>query len=188
MKKMIVSLVTLLVSANLMAFNAVNPEMIVSLKAMAETTGLNWNVGDYANYNMAGGFIQGTNEMSIREKVSEGFWLEQNMDLGFLGKNKIEILIDPDTGEIRKLIVNGKEEAIPDNGGMEIISAEESKVTVPAGTFEAIHLKVKDTKSGDVSQMWINPDLIPINGSAKSISPSQFGDITLELTAHGRGN
>lgn len=188
MKKLIYSLVALLVSANLMAFQAISPETAMSFKAMAETTGLNWNVGDYANYNMNGGFIQGTNNMRVREKVSEGFWLEQNMDLGFLGQNKIEVLIDPNTGEIKKLIVNGKEEQIPENGGMEIISAEESKVTVPAGTFEAIHLKVKDTDSGDVSQMWINPDMIPINGSAKSISPSQFGEITLELTAHGRGN
>lgn len=187
MRKLIYGLVALLASANLFAFGGMHSNFQMAVQAMAETTGLNWNVGDYANYKMGGGFLQGTNNMLVREKVSDGFWLEQNMDLGFMGKNKIEILIDPDTGEIKKLLVNGEKQDIPDNSGMEIISAEESSVTVPAGTFDAIHLKIKD-KEDKVSQMWINPELIPVNGSAKSISPSQFGDITLELTEYGRGN
>lgn len=187
MKLFFATLASLLMSFNVMALDLSSPQASMTLKAMAETTGLNWTPGDYANYKMGGGFIQGTNNTSVREKVAEGFWLVQDMDLGFLGKNMIEALIDPNTGEIKKLIVNGKDQDIPENGGMEIISAEESKVTVPAGTFEAIHLKIKNDK-GEISQVWINPDMIPINGSAKSISPSQFGDITMELTAYGRGN
>lgn len=187
MKFMIATFVSLFVSFPAWSLNFVDAQWQSAIQIQAATTGLNWKVGDYAHYNFSMGFIQGTNQMSVREVGANGIWLVQNMDLGFMGKQLVEALIDPNTGEIKELKVNGQKQDIPDNK-VEIISAEESSVSVPAGTFDAIYVKIKNLDDGKISQVWINPEIIPINGSAKSISPAQFGDAIMELTAYGRGN
>lgn len=187
MKALILTVTTLMMSLSAWSFQDVS-SFQTNLQVMAKTTGLNWKAGDYANYNMNMGFIKGTNNTSVREVTKNGIWMIQDMDLGFMGKQKMEALIDQNTGEIKELIVNGEKQDVPEPGNMEIISAEESSVTVPAGTFEAIYVKIKNNDDGNISQIWINPELIPLNGSAKSISPSQFGDVTMELTAYGHGN
>lgn len=145
--------------------------------------GLNWAIGDNCHYNMNMGFIQGTMEVVVREKTDEGYWLDQNLDLGFMGKQKISVLIDPNTGAVKKLIVNGKEEQPPEQGDIEVIEVKEDKVTVPAGTFDAVYFRAKDKKEGSEMQQWANPKLIPVMGLIKSISPSQMGEVTTELTS-----
>ena len=187
MRTLLIGITTMLMSLQVWSFNMITPDFQASVKAMAQTTGLDWKVGDFANYNFSMGFIQGTNNMSIREVGPNGIWLIQDMDLGFMGKQLVEALIDPNTGEIKELKVNGQAQDIPENNS-EIVSAEESSVTVPAGTFDAIYIKLKNNDDGKISQIWINPEMIPLNGSAKSISPAQFGDAIMELTQYGRAN
>ncbi len=80
------------------------------IQEQVQSRGLNWKVGDTNNYNLKMGFISGTMVMKVREQVSEGFWLDQDMDLGFLGKQKIEVLIDANDGRTIRLIVNGEEQ------------------------------------------------------------------------------
>ncbi len=148
----------------------------------AHTTGLNWSVGDSCTYDMTmAAFIKGTMEMKIREKTDEGYWLDQNMDLGFMGKQQASALIDPNTGAVKKLIVNGKEEAVPEQGDVEVIEVKEDKVTVPAGTFDAVYFKAKDKKNNQEIQQWANPKAVPVMGLIKMIAPAQFGDVVQEL-------
>jgi hypothetical protein len=142
---------------------------------------IDWKQGESNTYNLDMGFIKGSMVQTVREVGADGIWMDQNMDLGFAGKQTASQLIDPATGEIKKFIVNGKEEKIPEQGEQEIVEVSESKVTVPAGTFECIFAKIKDKKSGDISQAWINPEKISIGGMIKIIQPSQFGQITISL-------
>jgi hypothetical protein len=152
--------------------------------SQAHTNGLSWTIGDSCHYNMTmGSFIKGTMEILVREKTDEGYWLDQNLDLGFMGKQKISMLIDPNTGAVKKVIVNGKEEQPPEQGDIEVIEVKEDKVTVPAGTFDAVYFRAKDKKQDQEIQQWANPKLIPVMGLIKSISPSQIGEVVNELTS-----
>lgn len=147
-----------------------------------EASGLNWKVGDTSNYKLDMGFIQGTMVMSVKSIGADGIWMNQDADLGFAGKQKIEILIDPNTGEIKKMLVNGKDQAVPKQD-VEIIEVKEDRITVPAGTFDCIHARIKDKEKNEEINQWINPQVIPMSGMLKSVAPSQFGTVTISLTS-----
>lgn len=148
----------------------------------AHTMGLNWKVGDTNNYALDMGFIQGKMIMSVKSIGAEGIWMKQDMDLGFAGKQNAEMLLDSNTGEIKKMIVGGKEQAVPKND-VEMIEVTEDRITVPAGTFDCIHARIKDKEKNEEINSWINPQEIPLSGMLKTIQPSQFGDVTISLTS-----
>lgn len=147
------------------------------------TEGLNWVVGQENNYKLnMGGFLQGTMKMSVREIGADGAWLVQDVDL-MIQKQKIEVLIDLSNGQIKKMIVNGKEQE-PPKADYEVVETKEDHITVPAGAFDVIYIKIKDRANKDaISEQWVNPRDIPISGMAKSLADSQFGKVTIELTS-----
>lgn len=158
-------------------------QMQQNIMAQAKPMGLeDWIVGDEANYSLNMGFLPGTMQMLVREKVEEGFWVDQNIDLGFLGAQKAEMLIDLHTGQILKLIVNGEEQEIPKNDS-EVVEVKEDKITVEAGTFDCLWVKLHDKTKDENSEAWINPAEVPVVGMIKQKSPSQFGETVVELTS-----
>ncbi len=189
MFKMLVATLIASVSIQVSAMPNFLEEMVVSFQkstlSNAETQGLNLVVGDTNEYDLDMGIIKGTMKMSVREEVAEGFWIDQDMDLK-IQKVKVEILMDPNTGAILKLIVNGKEEQVPDSN-IEIVEQKEAEVTVPAGTYRSIYLKIRDLDKNENSEVWINPQEIPINGMIKSIQPGQFGKVKINLKSSRRG-
>lgn len=166
------------------AINQTNTQDIAInvFEASGLTFDLNWKVGDSANYSLSGGVIQGTMTTLFREKTEEGFWVQQDMDLGFLGKQKVEILYNRSTGEVLKLIVNGKEETPPKGDDLEIIESKETSVTVPKGTFDCIYAKLRNKSDNSETEVWINPNLIPLGGLIKTVSQTQMGPLNVELT------
>lgn len=145
--------------------------------------GLDWKVGQENNYKLSmGGFINGTMKMYVREISSEGIWMVQDIDLQ-IQKQKVEVLIDPANGQIKKMIVNGKEQA-PPKADFELIDQKEDRITVPAGTFDVIYLKIKDrANNNQVSEQWVNPRDIPLSGMAQSKAQSQLGPVNIQLTS-----
>ncbi len=148
----------------------------------ASIQALDWKVGEAADYQIRMGFIPGSMTMLVREEVFEGFWLEQNMDLGFLGKNKVELLIDKRDGSVLQMIVNGEKQEVPEQGNMEIEDMKEDRITVPAGTYDCIYLRIRDLDKNETSEMWINPSEVPIAGLVKQVAPGPIGNVTVELT------
>lgn len=148
------------------------------------TMGLNWRVNDTANYNMKMGFIQGKMVMKVASIGPEGIWMHQDVDLGFLGQQQAQILLDQNTGAIKKMIVNGQEQQVPEQD-LEIISTEQVQVTVPAGTFDAIYVLARS--NNEELKMWVNPNAVPLSGMIKQVSPSQLGEVVVELTSFSRG-
>lgn len=177
----------LVVSASAQASNSIGmflfQKQIVQIQGVIKAQGLNWHVGDTNSYKLnMGGFINGTMKMSIREIGADGIWMVQDVDM-MIQKSKIEVLLDPNTGEVKKMLVDGKEQAPPKND-TEIVDQKEATVTVPAGTFKAIYLKMKDKSQNDaISEMWVNPRDLPLTGLAKSLADSQLGKVTIELTS-----
>ncbi len=167
-------------------FDVIRETQSSAIMSQARTQGLDWKVGDQNNYNLdMGGFIKGSMSMKCREITSEGLWVDQDMDLGFAGKQQASMLLDPNTGEVKKMLVNGKEQQVPKQN-IEIISVTEDKITVPAGTFECIHAVIKDKDKNEETNAWINPEQIPLSGMLKTIQPSQFGEVNVELKSFNK--
>ena len=147
--------------------------------------GLNWTVGDTADYNLSMGFLKGTMKMSVHQEIDKGFWVHQ--DISLMGQQqKAEILFDKNTGELLELRVNGEKQELPDPGNQEIVETKGTTVTVPAGTFDCLYAKIRDIDKNEESEAWINPDLIPIMGMLKQLAPGQFGQVVIELTAFNK--
>jgi hypothetical protein len=143
---------------------------------------LTWQVGDSANYNINMGFISGTMVMKVSSVTADGIWMDQDMDLGMMGQQKVQTLIDKNTGAIKKMIVNGQEQQPPAQD-IEVVSTNQEKVTVPAGTFDSMHVVARDkNQSGDIN-VWMNPLIVPMSGMLKQVAPGQLGEVTVECTA-----
>ena len=190
MFKSLIIATAMVVSVSAQAYNTVSEVIFASqLPAIQDsivTQGLDWKVGQENNYKLnMGGFLNGTMKMWVREVGADGIWMVQDVDLS-IQKQKIEVLIDPANGQIKKMLVNGQEQQ-PPKQDIEIIDQREDKITVPAGTFEVIYLKIKDNaQNGAVSEAWINPRDIPLSGMAKTIQNSQMGKVTIQLTSFKR--
>jgi hypothetical protein len=161
--------------------------LFASQKAVMQdvvTQGLPWNVGDENNYKITMGFLPGTMKMFVREINADRTeaWLVQDVNL-LIQKQKIEALIDMNTGETKRMLVDGQEQQIPASN-YEIIEQMEAEVTVPAGKFRAMYIKIQDNgNNGQITEQWVNGRDIPVNGMAKSMSDSLLGKVTMELTS-----
>lgn len=154
----------------------------VAPKAVSPLAVLNWKVNDSADYTMKGGMLNGTIHMFVREETSQGFWMQQDVDLGFMGKQKVEVHYDKNNGQPLEVLINGEKQQLPSQDDMEVVESRRESVTVPKGTFDSIYLKLRDKKKNQDSQLWVNPSQVPLAGMLKTISPTQMGDVTLELT------
>lgn len=143
---------------------------------------LNWKVGEQADYSIDMGFFSGTLVMKVDSETSQGFWMSQNINLGPMGRQRAEMLLDKVTGEILEYKVDGRRQDPPEAGNMEMVENREDRVTVPAGTFKCMYVKMRDTSNNQEMQAWINPGAVPIVGMLKQVSPSQLGEVTVELT------
>lgn len=141
---------------------------------------INWKVGDSSDSNINATFGNiGTMHKEVTKEEGKGVWLLE--DVTAMGKkDKTEVLIDRDSGKTLKMIHNGKEETVPDDK-VQIISQDYTQVTVPAGTFKVMHVVAK-AKDVDHLELWVNNVDIVIDGAAKTVMSTQFGDMTIELT------
>lgn len=154
-----------------------------AIMSQVEAQGLNFKKGESATYSLDMSIIKGSMVMSVFDIVADGVWIHQDVDMSFAGKQKMEILLDPNTGETKKLIVNGKEEKLPEAGEIELIDSREETIKVPAGTFTCFYIKALTKKDNKEMQQWVNLKDVPVFGMVKSIMQSQFGPVTMELSS-----
>lgn len=145
---------------------------------------LNWKVGDYTNYDVTSSFGNlGTMEKSATAVEGNGVWVKS--ELNAIGQKQLtEMLVDQSDGKILKYRENGQEKPVPTGGNLEVISEEGDTVTVPAGTFETIHIKAK--QDGKDFQVWVNPSQVPLDGTIQAIIDTGMFPVTLKLTKYGR--
>jgi hypothetical protein len=175
-----------------LSFSAARADVMVDFAqlqnaAMAQAqvmAGLKWKVGDQADYTITvGSLVNGTSHEFVRSNdTANGLWVEQDMDLGMVGKQKIEEQFDPATGQIKQILANGQAQTIPSPSDYDIISMKQDTVTVAAGTFQCVHATIKSKKDGTTQDAWINPQLIPIEGMIKATGDTQLGAMVQELT------
>ncbi|MCM2353616.1 MAG: hypothetical protein NDI63_08365, partial [Pseudobdellovibrio sp.] len=106
MFKSLIIAATLAVSAVAQA-NSIGEVLFANQKAVMQDVvaqGLPWQVGDENNYKITMGFLPGTMKMFVREINADRTeaWLVQDVNL-LIQKQKIEALIDMNTGETKKM-------------------------------------------------------------------------------------
>ena len=145
---------------------------------------INWKVGEYTDSNIGlMGMPAGTMKKIVDREEGNTIWMNQLTDGSLIGKHKIEVQMDRADGKILQLIQDGQKQEIP-NDKLEIISQDSTTVTVPAGTFEVIHIVAKSEKIKKL-EAWANPRDISLDGMAKTYVESGMFPMTLELTGHG---
>jgi len=147
---------------------------------------INWKVGDGANYNVTvSSFpIQGSMVKSVTKDNGDGtFWFNETIDLT-IQKQVVDIEMSRADAKILKYQVNGQDQAIPDDK-ITVVSQDYGSVTVPAGTFKAVHIVAKTTSQGNDVQLeeWANPKDTCMDGSIKIIESTQGNTITMEMTS-----
>lgn len=141
-----------------------------------------WVVGDTANYKVTQGLLKGKVTQQVTSKTDEEAWLKQ--ELKVMGRlEKAETLVGKN-GEIKRVIVNGREQRVPNPDEVEVIKTEETEVSVPAGTFKAIYTEILQKRNNKISKAWLNPQAVPTGGLIKGIQPHSNGDIVLELVSY----
>lgn len=148
---------------------------------------LNWKVGDFHKFKVKFLFGGGDGAKTVpsEDAAQNAVWLKNEMTL--MGqKQTTETLLSRTDGKVLKLLVNGKEED-PNKGGdatVEILEQYEENVTVPAGTFKSMYVKLKTTAEGKETEIevWINPTAVGLDGQLKLVAKTQFGPLTLEVT------
>ncbi|OFZ02147.1 MAG: hypothetical protein A2070_04820 [Bdellovibrionales bacterium GWC1_52_8] len=146
---------------------------------------INWKVGDTASYDVKISSFgkMGTNVKTVTKDEGTSIWLTQDLNLS--GQKQLaEAQISKADGKILKLIVNGKEQEIP-NDPLEIISQDYADVTVPAGTFQCIHVIAKSKQISKL-EVWMNPRDTVMDGMIKQIAQTQLFPLTMELTSFKR--
>jgi hypothetical protein len=159
----------------------------VNLAANQALNMINWKIGDFHKFNVKFLFGGGAGLKSVpsEDLAQNAVWLKNEMTL--MGQKQVtETLLSRTDAKVLKLIVNGKEED-PNAGGdaqVEILEQFEDEVTVPAGTFRTMYVKLKTTAQGQetIIEVWINPTEIGIDGQLKLVAQTQFGPLTLEVT------
>ncbi|MGZ3693459.1 MAG: hypothetical protein ACXWQO_04660 [Bdellovibrionota bacterium] len=164
-------------------------DALVRQIALSQLTGpgalnvINWKVGEFGDMNIEGfGMPLGTIHKFVASEEGNFIWFQQDMAGSLIGNHKVEAKMDRATAKIVELKQDGKAQEIPD-GKLEIISQDSASITVPAGTFESIHIVAKDSK-GQQMEVWMNPRDITLDGAAQEIIKGQI-TMTLKLTKQG---
>lgn len=144
---------------------------------------INWKVGEYTDYEMSAIFGNMGN-MTKKATAEEGnaIWIKSEVS-GMMGNQTTEALIDRADGHIIKFKQDGKDTQIPDDK-LEIISQDHTTVTVPAGTFETIHIVAKSEKIKKL-EMWANPRDVTLDGGVQMVIDAGMITVTMKLTKFG---
>jgi hypothetical protein len=144
---------------------------------------INWKVGEYAEMSIeAFGMPIGSMKKYVASEEGNFIWFNQDMSGQLIGDHKVEAKMDRATGKIVEMKQDGKPQEIPDDP-LEIIDQDTQTVTVPAGTFETVHITAK-SKQVSKMQVWMNPRDIALDGAAQEIIEAQV-TMTLKLTKFG---
>jgi len=190
MKKLTLSMVAglLALAGTAHAYTAEDLAREIALSHVGHSQGplanvINWKLGEYQDLKltMQGMPLGNMNKIAASEE-GNAVWLKQSMSGGMIGNQVVEVLLDRATGKVLKMRQNGREQA-PPNEQIEIIDQETATITVPAGTFETIHIRAKSSQGP--LELWANPQAITLDGTAKMTIQAQGMPVVMELVKFG---
>lgn len=159
-----------------------------SATSVALTDGLKWQVGDRATYKIISSVITGSSTQFVREDLGDKLWMQADVDMGFLGSQKMEMLFDKATGKILKLLVNGKEQTPPDPNDLDVLETRNERIRVAAGEFDCVYAKQRNRKDGKIQEGWTDDKDVPMGGMVRAMGNSPIGKVTQELQTYSFAN
>lgn len=190
MKKWIFTLATFVACTgvnakdNDFAVELMKQEMLVGLANDVTTNNLiNWKVGEFLEYDMSAAFGSlGKMKKFVASEQGNAIWVKSEMS-GMMGGQTVEALIDRATAQVLEMRQNGKNVEIPKDK-LEVISQEPARITVPAGTFDTIHITAKSEKVKKM-EAWINPRDTALDGNVQMVVDAGMLVVTMKLTKFG---
>ncbi|MGZ3723891.1 MAG: hypothetical protein ACXVA9_13200 [Bdellovibrionales bacterium] len=143
-----------------------------------------FNVGDTNNYELTVSSFKGTMIMKVTGVTASELTIEQDISIAGQNQNAIEV-VNPNTGEIISLTVNGQKQNVPPAGDTEIISHTSATITVPAGTFNCQDVKTHSKSENSDAEQWIDMGgTVPVGGMLKMATTAQGMDVVAVLTQY----
>lgn len=143
---------------------------------------LDWKIGDKMEYDVKMGFFGKVGTMQKEVTGEQGDTVIFQQKIVMQSQNElVEVWINRYTGAVEKIIRNGKEEEIGDDG-LEIIEQKDTTVTVPAGTFDALYIHAK-TKQVSKIEIWMNPNETCMDGALKQVMKTSLAPVEMLLTS-----
>ena len=94
-------------------------------------------------------------------------------------------MINPNTGEVISMTVNGQKQDPPPAGDTEILSHTSASITVPAGSFNCQDVKTHSKSQNSDSEEWIDMSgTVHVGGMLKTTTTAQGMPVVIELTAY----
>lgn len=147
---------------------------------------LDWKVGDVAEYNVSAGiFGKGKMIKTVVKDIGKALWILEEMNIPS-HKETIKKLYNKEDGKILSVVRSGEAQN-PEDSKIEIMNQENTQITVPAGTFNVLHIIGKSVKTPRI-ELWSNPDATVSDGTIKIIMTSKYYKITSELTKFTRAH
>lgn len=181
----------LMMSGSAQAHIDVNKLVVVQTKAavaaeLAAFNVINWRIGDFQKMDitLGGRFPFGKMHKWVHSEEGNNIWVHSEVK-SQQGNQTTQMLIDRATGEVKKIIQNGREQQVP-NDPIEIIDQESTTITVKAGTFDALKITAKSKQIKKMT-IWMNPRDTIMDGMLKAdITSNQMPiPMSLELTEFG---
>ena len=143
-----------------------------------------FNVGDTNNYNLSVSGMTGSMIMKVTGSTPQELTIQQ--DISIMGQQQTAIeVINPNTGEIISLTVNGQKQTPPAPGDTEIVSHASATITVPAGTFNCQDIKTHSKSQNTDAEQWVDMSgTVPVGGMLKMATTAQGMPVTAELTQY----
>lgn len=141
---------------------------------------LDWKVGDVAEYNVSAGILgKGKMIKTVVQDTGKALWILEEMNIP-THKETIKKLYNKEDGKVLSVVRSGEAQN-PEDSKIQIITQENTQITVPAGTFNVLHITGKSVKTPRI-ELWSNPDATVSDGTIKMIMTSKYYKITSELT------
>ena len=170
-------------ASNLTLTQIMRADIEMSAAAAIHTNNvINWKVGEFQENDLSAVFgNMGTMKKVASAEEGNAIWIKSEVT-GMMSQT-VEELLDRADGHVIKYKENGQEKPLPTDK-IEIISQDATTVTVPAGTFECIHIVAKSEKIKSL-EVWANPRDITLDGSAKAVIDAGMITVTVQLTKQG---
>jgi hypothetical protein len=143
-----------------------------------------FTVGDTASYSLSIASFSGTMVMTVTGNDSNGVTIDQKIDLSQIGQEDIVEVIDPATGQIKSITVNGQPQTPPNPDDIQIISDTKTTITEMGKDFKVDDLKIHDKANNSDSEMWVDPKDVPVAGMVKMTQTADGLPLQADLTSY----
>jgi hypothetical protein len=148
---------------------------------------ITFKVGDTDNYSLSIEGMTGTMVMSVTDVQADSLTIDQNISIAGQTQDAVEV-INPNTGDIISITVNGQKQTPPAAGDDQITSETPTSITVPAGTFKCEDVKIHTTSTNSDSEQWVDVGgTVPVGGMLKMTTTAQGLPVEADLTSFSMG-